>query len=173
MKDSKGLHGFSHWQAERISRVVLMALVASSVLLFLAFFAIGYHRPYPDAPTFNAPLLTDVLLVFMLLVVMGAVGIGLWMMGRARKVHVHDEKVVNGIPVVRNAYLLSGSVAALLLLTYLLGSATPIQINGHPFSDGFWLRVADMFVWTTVVLVIVAVAIVGWHYVKMHRKEKV
>ena len=50
---------------ERISQRILYVIVALSVIVFLAFYLIGYDMPFADNTAFNAPMLTDVLLGFM------------------------------------------------------------------------------------------------------------
>ena len=51
--------------AEQLSTRVLYVLVALVVIVFGAFFLIGYDVPYEDHPSFNASLLTEAVLVFM------------------------------------------------------------------------------------------------------------
>ena len=58
------LHGIRKLDAEQVSTRVLYVLVALAVVVFGAFFLIGYDQPYEDDPQFNAPVLTDVVLVF-------------------------------------------------------------------------------------------------------------
>jgi len=54
----------------------------------------------------------------------------------------------------------------LLVLTFLLASVKPLLINGHRFESTFWLRAADMFIASSVVLLLVAaVAYVYAEYV--------
>ena len=40
---------------------------------------------------------------------------------------------------------------------YLLAGTQPLVINGKPFSDTFWLRTSDMFINTSVVLILIAI----------------
>jgi hypothetical protein len=42
----------------------------------------------------------------------------------------------------------------LLLVTFLLGSSKPIVTNGELFTDVFWLKTTDMFIYTSILLVI-------------------
>lgn len=49
-----------------------------------------------------------------------------------------------------------------------------IKVNGVLFTDGFWLRVAEMFVDTSLFLLLAAFAIVGISYairVKRHNEK--
>ena len=63
------LHNIAHWPTERISQRVLYLLIALTVMVFALFYFVAYDRPFADDPSFNAPLFTDLLLVFMLLLV--------------------------------------------------------------------------------------------------------
>ena len=57
----------SYQSAGKLSRMVLYALLSLTAVVFLLFFAVGFQMPYVDNPRFNAPLLTDVLLIFVAL----------------------------------------------------------------------------------------------------------
>jgi hypothetical protein len=47
-----------------------------------------------------------------------------------------------------------------LFVTYWLGSTAPLTINGSLFADTFWLRVTDMFIYTSILLIIICSVIV-------------
>ena len=47
-----------------------------------------------------------------------------------------------------------------LFITYCLASTDPLTINGHLFADTFWLRVTDMFIYTSILLIVVCSVIV-------------
>ena len=49
---------------------MLVALVVLAVVVFGAFFLIGYDVPFEDNPEFNAPRLTDLVLVFIYVLVL-------------------------------------------------------------------------------------------------------
>ena len=58
-----------------------------------------------------------------------------------------------------------GTVALLLIcmvLTFALGSSEPLKVNGADYTDTFWLKATDMFINTAIVLVLVALAAVGY-----------
>jgi len=42
----------------------------------------------------------------------------------------------------------------LLLVTFLLGSSDPVVTNGERFADVFWLKATDMFIYTSILLII-------------------
>ena len=43
---------------------------------------------------------------------------------------------------------------ACLVLTFLLGSSSPVMTDGVRFSDTFWLKTTDMFIYTSILLII-------------------
>ena len=58
---------------------------------------------------------------------------------------------------------------ALLFLTYSIGDATPLQglnADSQEFNTAGWLKITDMWIWTTVVLLVLIVACVIWGSVK-------
>ena len=73
-------------QPSRLSHTVLIVLVALSVVVFVAFWLVGFDMPFFENPRFNAPLLTDLLIgfvYFMLLLAIATVAIS--MSGWARR----------------------------------------------------------------------------------------
>ena len=63
----------------------------------------------------------------------------------------------NNIPAAKIAWGTVGLLVASLLATFLLGSAEPVQVNGVAYTDVFWLKATDMFINTSLVLLLVAV----------------
>ena len=64
---------------------VLYVLVGLIVVIFALFWLIGYNRPFDEDGNFNAPLFTDVLLVFMMLLTVGAFAVAVWSAIRSNK----------------------------------------------------------------------------------------
>ena len=80
----------------------------------------------------------------LLVVALGAV---VWSMVRGRRVAPTHWAMPQWLAVG----LLAGSLA----VTFLLGSSEPLSVNGRPFSDALWLRLSDMFINTSVFLIVV------------------
>ncbi len=157
-----------HQPAERIARRVFLALIVLTAIVFGAFYLIGFNRPYADDPNFNAPLLTNVLLVFVFLLLLAALAALGWGMVRAWR-HRDHEMTDNGVPGKRIAWCVAGGTVVLLAVTFLLGSSSPILVNGNEYNDTFWLKTANMFVWSSAILMVVAVAAVLYYTVKTRR----
>ena len=91
---------------------------------------------------------------------------------------LHRDKssdVQNRIPVARIRYAAIGTVVVCLLLTYLFGSSSPLDINGVQYANPFWLKLSDMFLYTVIFLIIVAAAILlvnnGYRWYMTMRKK--
>ena len=56
------LPDFKTWTTAQISQRIFIVLTATSLLLFVLFWTLGFDIPYEDSPNFNAPLFTDALL---------------------------------------------------------------------------------------------------------------
>lgn len=149
---------------------VLYVLVGLSVVVFALFWLIGYDRPFDEDGNFNAPLLTDVLLVFMLLLTVGACGVAVWSAIRSNKASGGGERVVNNIPVRMIGRCVAGGTALALVLTFLFGSSAPMKINGADYADTFWLKASDMFVATSLLMIVAAVGAVVYGATKYIRK---
>ena len=57
----------------RLSHAVLVVLVVITVIVFAAFWLVGFNMPFMDDPRFNAPLLTDVVIAFVYLMLFLAI----------------------------------------------------------------------------------------------------
>ena len=62
----------------------------------------------------------------------------------------------NGIRVRLLAWGIGLATAVVLLLTFLLADTTPLVINGKSFDDGLWLRISDMLINSSIILMLVA-----------------
>jgi hypothetical protein len=62
--------------------------------------------------------------------------------------------IINGVPAGRIGWCVAIGFVLLLLVTFLLGSSKPIVTNGELFTDVFWLKTTDMFIYTSILLII-------------------
>lgn len=143
-------------QAERLSKQVFYGLIAIIVVIFSMFYLIGYHTPDRDNPNFNAPMFTNVLLIFMFLLLVGSMVIVGWSMFTSLRKRGKSEILQNGIPVKRNAYIIVIGTLLLLVCTFLLASSSPMTVNGKEYARVLWLKLSDMFIWTSGILIVVA-----------------
>jgi uncharacterized membrane protein YidH (DUF202 family) len=166
-------------KTEKISQRVLYALVGLTALVFGAFYLIDFNRPSDVDPSFNDPLLTNVLILFMILLTVVAVVVGLWAMVRAvnldRKERRNYSVSKGKVSFVHSPLFLSVSVVLLTLLSFLIfffvGSSKAMTINGEIYNDNFWLKASDMFINTSLLMLVVAAAAMIFGATRYYRKE--
>ena len=56
-------------------------------------------------------------------------------------------------------------------ITYLLGSSQPLSINGDIYQDAFWLRLSDMFINSTLILLVIAACVCGFSMLSKKRSH--
>lgn len=166
------LKEIKNWSAEKISLRIFFVLTGFSVLLFLLFFLVGFDLPYIFDPDFNAPLFTDPLLIFMELLLFAALAITGYSVWRGHKCSPTTEKVVNNVPAAKISRITWIGTFACLAITFGIGSTATMVINGRNFEDTLWLRLSDMFVWTSLILLAIAIATVCYGGTKYIRKSK-
>jgi hypothetical protein len=114
----------------------------------------------------------DLVLIFMYIAVAGAIGSVVWAVVHRWQLHDQSARVTNGIPARKIVLATAGLLAGCLLLTFLLGSSAPIMVNGKPYGEVFWLKTADMFINTAIVLLLVAVIAVVCSNVRNARSRR-
>lgn len=157
--------------SEQISKRILFVVVALIAVVFGAFFLIGYDIPYEDDPSFNAPLLTDLVLVFIYVLV--TVTLVLAVASVTLSVKTRDKStqgIVNNVPAAKIALGTTALLFACLCLTFATGSDEPVTVNGTKYADWFWLKTTDMFINTSFVLLAVAVCGVAFGISGYNRK---
>lgn len=94
------------------------------------------------------------MLWLMYIAIVVAVIVTIVSMARTVRLRTKDEEVVNGVPRTRMAWIVIVAFLFCLVLTFLLGSSEPVKTNGELFTDTFWLKAADMFIYTSLILII-------------------
>lgn len=158
---------------ECISQFTLYSIIAIVVLVFVAFYLIGFDNPYIADASFNAPLLTDGLLWLMYVLVAGTLGVMAFSIIKTLKTVKIENAKVNGIPAQKIAYSVFFGMLIVLLLTFVFGSTKAMLINGVMFSDKFWLRATDMLVNTIVILLLVSVVAVIFGATRYRRGKRI
>lgn len=156
---------------ERLSSRVLYVLTTLSAVIFALYWLIGFDLPFDEDPNFNAPLLTDAVLILGYILILGAIGCAAWSMVRSLKIRGKAESHDNNIPTKQISYTITIGVVVLLLLTLLMGSPAAMSINGATFANAFWLKVADMFIATSLILMAVAMGAALFGATRYNRKS--
>lgn len=156
-----GNKGHKWLSTDRLAGRVLALLTVLTALMFGAFFVVGYDMPYAEDPAFNAPLLTDTLLVYTYALCAVAVVVAVVSMVRGAALHGGSRYETNGVPSGRIALGVALLLVVTLALTFAFGSSEPLPVNGKVYGDELWLKLTDMFIGTSAVLGLVAVALVA------------
>jgi len=115
----------------------------------------------------------DVLIYTTEALIVVAVALTVWSVVHTLRIRGKGGKRVNRIPVKAIAYGVAAALLLMLVLTYLLTDVRPMLINGKPFADTFWIRMAGMFVTTSLLLMaIAAVAVVIGRFRYGYQKKK-
>lgn len=161
------------WSSEKISRRIFYLLIGLSVLVFGLFFLVGYDMPFEENPDFNAPLFTSALIVLMCVLLLVALALAVCSFLVSRRKAASVEKTdVKQIPELKIARCVWGGLALLLVITFGIGSSEPIRVNGSDFTDWTWLKLSDMLVYTSSVLLLGAFVAVAFGATRYIRKEK-
>ena len=155
---------------ERISQRVLYVLIGLAVVLVGLYYVVGFDNRYTENPDFNEPLLTDWMLGFMYALLSASIAVALWALMREVRCRGNDGRNDNGIPVRLIGQCVAGGTVAVLALTFVLSSTQTLVMNGRAFTDKLLLRVADQFIYTSAILLSVAVAAVIYGMTKYYRK---
>ena len=101
-------------------------------------------------------VLAEVMLWLMTIGIVAAIGTVVWSAVLTTRARIKGGRVKENARARRIGWLTAGGTALLLLVTFLIASSASLNINGKPYSEAFWLRLADMFIFSTAVLFIVA-----------------
>ena len=101
-----------------------------------------------------SPAIADVMLWLMYLAVTVALLVTAYSVWHGLRFRRKGDDVVNGVPAGRIGWIVAIGFVLCMVITFALGSTTPILTNGQWLKDTFWLRVADMFIYTSIILII-------------------
>lgn len=165
-------NSIKEWSAEKISQRVFYVLIAIAVIVFALFFLIGYDMPFEENPDFNAPLFTNVLIVLMWILFAAALILAIVSVVRSYRNTAKQEEKQNGIPenkIFRTTWL---GTLLLLVITFVTGSAAPLAINGNEYNEWTWLKASDMFVNTSIAMLLLAFGAVAYGATRYIRKDR-
>jgi hypothetical protein len=103
---------------------------------------------------FVSPAIADVVLWLVYLTLAAAIATTAFSVWHGLRYRRKGSDVVNGVPAGRIGWMVLVGFVLTMALTFALGSTDPIRSNGVRFTDTLWLRVADMFIYTSIILII-------------------
>lgn len=103
--------------------------------------------------SFVSPFFADAVLIVVYLAMVAALGVTAFSVVYELRNRQKGDGTVNGVPAGRIGWCVVAGLIASLVLTFVLGSSAPVMTNGVSFTDSFWLRVADMFIYTSIILI--------------------
>lgn len=151
---------------------IIIGLIAISAVVFIAFWSVGYDMPYEEDADFNAPLLTDMLLGYIYLMVVVAIGVTAYSVVHGIRTRGRQGFSENGVAAGRIAIATWVFTVLLLVISFALGSTEPIKVNGKDFCEGIWLRLSDMFIISSGVMILLAILAVTFGMSGYSRRMK-
>ena len=135
---------------KRLANISLRVLCLLTLVIFSLFFLVGYDMPSLTNEGMVEPLLTNTVLVFTYIVLFLSIAIAVWSLIKEFLLGAQLPSIQNGIKVklIRNSTFIS--VPTLLILFFLLGSSSPLKVNGITFNNAFWLKASDMFIFVSI-----------------------
>ena len=158
-----------HRSTERISQLIFYFLIGITFVVFALFYLLGYQQPYLDNPDFNEPLLTNLLIFAMYGFIFIALCVTIWAVRKEIRCGSNQSRLIYGIPVRLIRRCVAGGTCLLMLITFAFASTNPVVSNGKNFTNNLLLRIADQLIYTSSILLIVAVGAVG--YGKKEKKK--
>lgn len=154
------------WSAGKVSRTVFYVLLAVIAVMFGLFYLVGYDRPYEDNPEYNAPLLSGALVGFALLFIAAAAAVWIMALFIGIRKRRRGGNTINGIRSSRIVSMVLAATFLILAVAFALGSSSPLIINGLTYDSAFWLKAADMFVYSAGIMLVLAIAAVVYGTIK-------
>ena len=108
----------------------------------------------------DSTLIIDIVLWAVYLLLAVSVGAAVWSAVHGVRTHERTDDPLAARRTSMIGYATAGLLAIVLLLTYLFASTQPVVSNGHPFTDVVWLRLTDMLICTSILLICVCSVIV-------------
>ena len=112
---------------------------------------------------FDSPQYVSIVLHVIYVLLFLAVALTMLSALRSLFIQARSEGIEGRVPQRRIALAAALLLVVSLAVTWLLGSTSPLIVNGKTYNDAFWLRISDMLIYTSIVLmaVVAVVAVVG------------
>ena len=108
----------------------------------------------------SSDVLAEVMIWLMGIGLVAALGVVAWSVVVILRRRGQRGVVVNHVPSRRIVLITALSTCLLMLLSFAFASTASLTINGQAYSSAFWLRMADMFIVSSAVLMLAAIVTV-------------
>ncbi|MBO4811044.1 MAG: hypothetical protein J5552_05695 [Prevotella sp.] len=123
---------------------------------------------------YESPLFVNIVLGTLYLLLAVAVGTVAWSVIRGwRRSTLNTQR--SSFNVQRSTFTAWASAACLVVVmavAWLLGSTRPLSVNGKEYTDAFWLRTSDMFIYSALVLLVLTAVCVAISQINETLKKK-
>jgi len=142
--------------AESVARIVLYAMLVLIVVMFGLFYLVGYDQPFDEDPDYNAPRLSGALVSFTLSFVVLTIVAWLSAVIVSLKRRRQAGNIGSGVRQNRIALIVGAATLLILGVAFTIGSTSPLVVNNASFQSVFWLKTADMFIYSIVIMLLLA-----------------
>lgn len=111
-------------------------------------------------------MIFDIIIILMYIALSAALGATAWAMYRTNKVIGRTSGRTHGVPVRKINVTVCVIIMASLILSFAFASTSPLCINTSEYADTFWLRTANMFVFTGIMAIILAAGATIYNVIK-------
>ena len=128
----------------KVSFYVLYALFAIILIVLGLFYFVGYNNTIGEL---TAPQHTDTLIYLMYALIIAIVVITI-AAGLAQFITALKDSPKRALKSLLGLVVL----VAVIAISYAIGSDEPVTANGMPYTDTFWLKITDMFLYSIYIL---------------------
>lgn len=154
----------------RLSKRIHYGVIAFIAIVFGAFYLIGFDLPFLEDPTFNAPLMTDAVIWLMVILLLVLLCLVAWSYLMSHKISKRNESQ-HHIPAKKLSRGIGLMTLILLILSFVFGSKSAIKVNNEIYDSSFWLKTSDMLIFTSLVLMFLAVLAIVFSVMKNRYKS--
>ncbi len=152
----------------KLSKIILFSLVSIIGIIFILFYSILFNSNIEDN---NNPIIlgfTDIIIITIWILL--SISILVSIISAIKSIAKNkNNKTINKIPIQKIKYTTWLFTILLLIITAITGSVSVMTINGNIFNNKFWLRFADMFINTSVLLLTIGIILAM--YGTLHLKK--
>jgi len=136
----------------KLSSWTMLIVSLISIVVMVLFYAGGVVDPNAEVSNpVNTGLLINWTIILFVVTIVAMIVLALW--------HLFGQMRVNAKGGLRSLLVVVAFVA-IFIITYAIGSATPIpglNADSQEFNTPFWLKLTDMWIYTSVVLIVLIV----------------